>query len=81
LDVPLVIHGGSGLPEWMVEKCVDLGVRKFNVNTEIRVAYIERVMELTAHAETELTVLISDSINAMRDVISKKIKQFGGLTS
>jgi len=45
------------------------------------VAYIERIMELTAHAETELTVLISDSINAMRDVISKKIKQFGGLTS
>ena len=81
LDVPLVLHGGSGLPEWMVEKCVDLGVRKFNVNTEIRVAYIKRIMELTAHAETELTVLISDSINAMRDVISKKIKQFGGLTS
>ena len=58
-----------------------MGVRKFNVNTEIRVAYIERIMELTAHPETELTVLISDSINAMRDVISKKIKQFGGLTS
>ena len=81
LNVPLVIHGGSGLPEWMVEKCVDLGVRKFNVNTEVRTAYIEKIVELTEYAGTELTDLISDSINAMRDVIYTKIKQFAGLTS
>ena len=80
LNVPLVIHGGSGLPEWMVEKCVDLGVRKFNVNTEVRTAYIEKIVELTEYAGTELTDLISDSINAMRDVISTKIKQFAGIT-
>ena len=80
LNVPLVIHGGSGLPEWMVEKCVDLGVRKFNVNTEVRTAYIEKIVELTEYAGTELTDLISDSINAMRDVISTKIKQFAGMT-
>ena len=79
LNVPLVIHGGSGLPEWMVEKCVDLGVRKFNVNTEVRTAYIEKIVELTEYAGTELTDLISDSINAMRDVISTKIKQFAGI--
>ena len=81
LNVPLVIHGGSGLPEWMVEKCVDLGVRKFNVNTEVRTAYIEKIVELTEYAGTELTDLISDSINAMRDVIYTKIKQFAGITS
>ena len=80
LNVPLVIHGGSGLPEWMVEKCVDLGVRKFNVNTEVRSAYIEKIVELTDYAGTELTDLISDSINAMRDVIYTKIKQFAGIT-
>lgn len=80
LNVPLVIHGGSGLPEWMVEKCVDLGVRKFNVNTEVRTAYIEKIVELTEYADTELADLISDSINAMRDVISTKIKQFAGIT-
>lgn len=80
LNVPLVIHGGSGLPKWMVERCVDLGVRKFNVNTEVRTAYIEKIVELTEYAGTELTDLISDSINAMSNVISTKIKQFAGIT-
>ena len=81
LNVPLVMHGGSGLPEWMVEKCIDLGVRKFNVNTEVRTAYVERVAELAEHSAIELTDLISDSINVMRDVITSKIKQFAGIIS
>ena len=80
MNVPLVIHGGSGLPQCRVEKCVDLGVRKFNVNTEVRTAYIEKIEDLTEYADTELTDIISDSINAMRDVISTKIKQFAGIT-
>jgi len=76
LNVPLVIHGGSGLPEWMVNKCIQLGVRKFNVNTEIRTAYLETVQALTTSSSVELTSLISESIRAMRDVIYLKIKQF-----
>lgn len=35
-DVPLVLHGASGLPSDIVKKCISMGVCKFNVNTEVR---------------------------------------------
>ena len=41
VPVPLVLHGASGLPEAMVRRSIALGVRKFNVNTEVREAYVE----------------------------------------
>ncbi len=38
-DVPLVLHGASGLPSDTVKKCISMGVCKFNVNTEVRSNY------------------------------------------
>ena len=40
VDVPLSLHGTSGLPDAHVRRAVRLGVRKFNVNTELREAYL-----------------------------------------
>lgn len=39
--VPLVLHGGSGIPADMIQKAISLGIRKINVATEIRMAYIK----------------------------------------
>ena len=41
--VPLVLHGASGLPPALVHRAMDLGVSKFNVNTEVRGAYMDVV--------------------------------------
>jgi ketose-bisphosphate aldolase len=41
VDVPLSLHGTSGLPDDDVRHAVELGVAKFNVNTELREAYLE----------------------------------------
>ncbi|EFJ29345.1 hypothetical protein SELMODRAFT_440731 [Selaginella moellendorffii] len=41
--VLLVLHGASGLPASMIQACIDNGVRKFNVNTELRTAYTEAI--------------------------------------
>ncbi|MGB8701835.1 MAG: class II fructose-bisphosphate aldolase, partial [Thermosynechococcaceae cyanobacterium] len=41
LDIPLVLHGASGLPEWMISQSIYSGVCKFNVNTEVRQAYMQ----------------------------------------
>lgn len=38
---PLVLHGGSGIPEDMIKKAISLGIRKINVATEIRLAFME----------------------------------------
>jgi fructose-bisphosphate aldolase class II len=39
--VPLVLHGGSGIPGDMIQKAISLGIRKINVATEIRLAYVK----------------------------------------
>ena len=40
-DMPLVLHGGTGIPEDMIKKAIDLGVAKINVNTECQLAFAE----------------------------------------
>ncbi|KAE9467061.1 hypothetical protein C3L33_01031, partial [Rhododendron williamsianum] len=41
--VHLVLHGASGLPRELVKECIERGVRKFNVNTEVRRAYMDSI--------------------------------------
>ena len=38
-EMPLVLHGGTGIPEDMIKKAIDLGVAKINVNTECQLAF------------------------------------------
>ena len=40
-DLPLVLHGGTGIPEDMIRKAIDLGVSKINVNTECQLVFAE----------------------------------------
>ena len=40
-DLPLVLHGGSGIPDEMVRQAITLGVSKVNVNTECQIAFTE----------------------------------------
>ena len=37
--MPLVLHGGTGIPADMIKKAIDLGVSKINVNTECQLAF------------------------------------------
>lgn len=41
--VPLVLHGASGIPDGLLAACIERGVRKINVNTELRRAYFEQL--------------------------------------
>ena len=38
-DMPLVLHGGTGIPEDMIKKAISLGVAKINVNTECQLSF------------------------------------------
>ena len=40
-DLPLVLHGGTGIPEDMIKKAIDLGVAKINVNTECQLSFAD----------------------------------------
>jgi tagatose 1,6-diphosphate aldolase GatY/KbaY len=79
VSVPLVLHGTSGLPDTMIARAVELGVCKFNVNTEIRTAYLGAVRERLNAPPVDLLDVMASAIAAMRTVIAGKLRLFGSV--
>lgn len=80
VDVPLVLHGASGVPDDMVKKTIELGVRKFNVNTEVRKAYLSALKNgLTSDRKIDLVDLMAEAESAMQAVITQKLILFGSI--
>jgi tagatose 1,6-diphosphate aldolase GatY/KbaY len=80
ISIPLVLHGASGLPGWMIQKSIQLGVCKFNVNTEVRQAYMQSLKaELCGDRAPDLLDLADDAIAAMQEVITEKLELFGSV--
>jgi tagatose 1,6-diphosphate aldolase GatY/KbaY len=78
VTVPLVLHGTSGLPDQMIRRAVSLGVTKFNVNTEIRDAYLDALrLCLGDGAAVELLPVMAAAVAAMQAVIAEKLRVFG----
>jgi tagatose 1,6-diphosphate aldolase GatY/KbaY len=78
VPVPLVLHGASGLPEAMVRQAMALGVRKFNVNTEVREAYVEALRDCLQVAGTpDVLDLMRQAEVAMQTVVAAKLQLFG----
>lgn len=78
LAIPLVLHGASGLPEEMVRRSIELGICKFNVNTEVRNAYLNTLKErLNEPSSPDLLDLMQSAIKAMQTVVAEKIRLFG----
>ncbi|CAI9299752.1 unnamed protein product [Lactuca saligna] len=71
----LVLHGASGLPKELVQECIELGVRKFNVNTEVRKAYMEILKSPEAHSD--LVHVMAAAKEAMKAVVAEKMQLFG----
>ncbi|KAL2644220.1 hypothetical protein R1flu_011807 [Riccia fluitans] len=69
----LVLHGASGVPEEYVKACIERGVAKFNVNTEMRGAY----METLRSEQKDLVDFMSSSKQAMEKVVTEKLRLFG----
>ncbi|XP_065849277.1 uncharacterized protein [Euphorbia lathyris] len=69
----LVLHGASGVPEELVKACIEHGVRKFNVNTEVRKAY----MDSLSNPQKDLVNVMASAKEAMKAVIAEKMRLFG----
>ncbi len=75
--IPLVLHGTSGLPDTLIKRAIELGVCKFNVNTEVRSAYLSTMQSLLCGSErVDLTQLMHTSIDVMQEVVCQKIELF-----
>lgn len=82
-SIPLVLHGGTGIPEHMVKKAISLGVSKINVNTELQLAfaaatrkYIEAGKDLEGKG-FDPRKLLNPGYEAIKQVIREKILMFG----
>ncbi len=82
-DMPLVLHGGTGIPEDMIKTAISLGVSKINVNTECQLsfaaatrAYIEAGRDLEGKG-FDPRKLLSPGTEAIKDTVREKIKLFG----
>ncbi|KAK4395635.1 L-threonate dehydrogenase, partial [Sesamum angolense] len=71
--VYLVLHGASGLSKDIIEECIKLGVRKFNVNTEVRRAY----MDSLTNTQKDLVHVMQSAKEAMKAVVAEKMQLFG----
>ncbi|MBQ3132764.1 MAG: class II fructose-1,6-bisphosphate aldolase [Clostridia bacterium] len=84
-DMPLVLHGGTGIPDEMVHKAISLGVAKVNVNTECQIAftaatrkYIEAGKDLSGKGFDPRKVL-ADGAAAIIDTVKTKMALFGSV--
>jgi tagatose 1,6-diphosphate aldolase GatY/KbaY len=77
VTVPLVLHGASGLSDTLVHRAIDLGVRKFNVNTEVREAYLAALhASLQMERKPDLIEIMNDVVQAMQAVVVSKLRLF-----
>jgi len=81
IDIPLVLHGASGIKEEEIKKAIELGIVIINIDTEIRLVFRESLIKSLAEAqktnEFDPRKILKPSIETMRDLVIKKIEIFG----
>lgn len=82
---PLVLHGGTGIPEDMIKKAISLGVAKINVNTECQLAfaaatrkYIEEGKDLKGKG-FDPRKLLAPGFEAIKETVKEKMELFGSI--
>ncbi|MFD1362453.1 class II fructose-1,6-bisphosphate aldolase [Lentibacillus salinarum] len=78
-DVPLVLHGGSGIPEDQIQKSIRLGHAKINVNTESNQAWTQVVREILANDPKLFNpkAILEPGMAAITNVVKEKMQLFG----
>ncbi len=84
-EMPLVLHGGTGIPEDMIKKAIHLGVSKINVNTECQLsfaaatrAYIEAGKDLQGKG-FDPRKLLAPGFEAIKATVKEKMELFGSV--
>ena len=84
-DMPLVLHGGTGIPEEMIKKAIDLGVAKINVNTECQLAFAAATREYIEAGKDQQgkgfdpRKLLAPGAEAIKATVKEKMELFGSI--
>ncbi|MCL2323891.1 MAG: class II fructose-bisphosphate aldolase, partial [Oscillospiraceae bacterium] len=81
--IPLVLHGGTGIPEDMIKKAIDLGVCKINVNTECQLSFAAATRKYIEEGKDKVKKgfdprkLLDPGYKAIIETVRQKIELFG----
>lgn len=84
-DMPLVLHGGSGIPEEMIKEAISLGVAKINVNTECQVVFAEATRKYIEEGKDlqgkgfDPRKLLAPGVDAIQACVKEKMELFGSI--
>ena len=84
-DMPLVLHGGTGIPEDMIKKAIDLGVAKINVNTECQLSFAAATREYVEAGKDlqgkgfDPRKLLAPGAEAIKATVKEKMELFGSV--
>ena len=84
-DMPLVLHGGTGIPEDMIKKAISLGVAKINVNTECQLSFAEATRKYIEAGKDQQgkgfdpRKLLAPGAEAIRATVKEKMELFGSV--
>jgi fructose-bisphosphate aldolase class II len=82
-EMPLVLHGGTGIPADMIKKAIDLGVSKINVNTECQLAFAAATREYVEAGKDlqgkgfDPRKLLAPGTEAIKATVKEKMELFG----
>lgn len=76
INLPLVLHGGSGIDDEKIKKAISCGICKINVNTENQVAFKEVLEKTIATKALDPRKLLGPSYDAIQECVKTKIKLF-----
>lgn len=78
LNIPLVLHGGTGIPDEDIKKAISMGISKININTELQVAWHKQVLEFVKNNENvyDPRKVIGSGQDAIKKAVKEKIQLF-----
>ncbi|HHT72241.1 MAG TPA: class II fructose-bisphosphate aldolase [Firmicutes bacterium] len=77
VDIPLVLHGGSGTPDPDLKRAIELGVCKINVGTDVRRAFVAAVVEAGKDPDLDVREVMTYAKSKMKEIIRDRIRVFG----
>ena len=84
-DMPLVLHGGTGIPAEMIKKAISLGVAKINVNTECQLSFAEATRKYVEAGKDlegkgfDPRKLLAPGFEAIKATVKEKMELFGSV--
>lgn len=82
VDVPLVLHGSSGVPKESLRKAISLGICKINIDTDIRASFAKAVKEYLRDNPEQIDPrkILGPATKAMKQTIKEKMNIFGSVS-